>query len=112
MGPISLNGDANIKQPATLKEDIIRHVYDKTSISGVTRRTWLADKNQVTMQFTGVSLEDYALLSSYLYNGPNPVTYANTVTGVNFSGFITKGIDEFIPGNSWLKNMTITILEQ
>lgn len=111
MGPIYINGDGTIKQPSGLKEEIIRHVYDKTSITGRTRRTWLADKRQVVMTITGVNLQQYAQIAQYIYNQANPVTYYNSVTGINFTGFVTAGIDEFLPGNQWMKNLTITILE-
>ena len=111
MAIIALNGDNTIPQPSSLKEEIIRHVSDKTSIKGVTRRTWLADKRQVTMGFTGVNISQYNQIAAYIFNQANPVTYTNYVTGYQFTGFTTVGEDQFIPGSSWLKNLTITILE-
>lgn len=63
------------------------------------------------MTMTGVSLAEYARIAQYIYNQASPVTYYNAVTGWNFTGFVTAGIDEFMPGNQWYKNLTITMLE-
>lgn len=109
MSVISLNGNSSLKQPSTLKEELIHKVHDNTSVNGKIRRTWLADKYQVEMTFSGVNQAEYAALAPYLFNGANAVTYANAVTGVNFTGFATKSVDTFLPGNSWLKNLTVTI---
>lgn len=61
------------------------------------------------MTFEGVSIPDYNVIAQYIYNRANPVTYYNSVTGISFTGFVTAGIDTFLPGSSWLKNLTITI---
>lgn len=82
------------------------------SVSGVVRRAWYADKWQVTMMFTGVNLQDYNYITQYIYNGANPVTYSNAATGVSFTGFVTAGVDVFIPGASFLRNLTITIQQE
>jgi hypothetical protein len=108
---VSFNGDFSIMQPSTLKEERMRKVHDSTSVNGVIRRSWYADKWQVTLTFSGVSIPQYNVIAQYIYNQANPVTYYNSVTGTTFTGFVTAGIDTFIPGNSWLKNLSITLQE-
>lgn len=111
MGVVAFNGNSNLPQPSTVKEERIRHVYDKTSITGRTRRVWHADKKQVVLTFEAMSIAQYNQIAAYVFNQANPVTYSNAVTGFNFTGFTTVGEDTFIPGNLWLKNLSVTILE-
>lgn len=111
MGVIAFNGNSNIPQPSTIKEETIRHVFDKSSITGVTRRVWHADKKQVVMTFEGITISQYNVIAAYIFNRANPIVYSNAVTGINFRGFTSQGEDAFIPGNLWLKNITVTITE-
>lgn len=111
-GIISLDGDNTIRQPYQLKEELVRRLRDSTSINGTVRRAWYADKWSVTMDFTGVSIAEYNALAQYIYINANPVVYANSFTGVNFTGFITPTMDVFQPGSTWLKNVNIIIQEQ
>lgn len=112
MGVISFNGNSNMKQPSALKEELIHKVHNSTSINGTVRRSWYADKYQVEMSFSGVSLAEYAVLAPYIFNQANAITYRNAVTGINFTGFVTSSIDTFIAGGSWLKNITLKIQQQ
>ncbi len=111
MSVIAINGDNTIPQPSQVKEEILRHVYDRTSINGVTRRVWYADKKQTILSFSAINTSQYNQLAAYIFNRANPVTYTNAVTGFNFTGYTTAGEDVFIPGNQWLKNITVTITE-
>lgn len=111
MGVVAFNGNSNIPQPSTIKEEILRHVYDRTSINGITRRVWYADKKQAVMTFEAMSIPQYNQIAAYIFNQANPVTYSNAVTGYNFTGYTTTAEDVFIPGNLWLKNITVTITE-
>ena len=112
MSTIAFNGNYGLKQPSGIKEELKRKVHDSTSVKGVTRRTWYADKWMITLTYTGVSIDDYNAIAVYIYNNANAVTYSNSVTGTDFTGFVKAGIDTFIPGASWLKNLSITILQQ
>lgn len=109
MSFISINGDNTIPQPSTLKEEIIRQVHDRVSVTGVVRRIWLADKYLVTIGWTALNQTQYNQLAPYLFNQANTVTYYNSVTGVSIVGFPTNSTDQFLQGASFLKNFTATI---
>lgn len=111
MSVVLINGDNTVPQPSAVTEEIIRHVYDRTSINGITRRVWYADKKQVQLTFSAITMAQYSIIANYVYNQANPITYSNSVTGFNFTGFPTTSHDAFIPGNQWLKNITVTITE-
>lgn len=107
---ISLNGNSNIPQPATLKEELTQIMRDKVSINGTSRRVWLAQKKQVTFTLTGITSAQYNTLIGYFYGGAQ-VSYANSQSGMSFSGYATVAEAEYWRGASFLRNMSITILE-
>lgn len=111
MSLIVLNGNQNVPQPSALKEEYIQIMMDKATITGLTRRIWLAQKMQVTFTLSAINQSDYSLLNSYIEGGKE-ISYANNVSGFNFSGFATSAADVYIRGSSLLRNMTITILER
>lgn len=108
---ISLNGDSTIAQPATLKEENIRQVHDRISVTGVQRRYWYADKVQVTLGWTALTSAQYNQLAAYIFNQGNTITYANSITGINFIGFPTTSQDQFYSGASFLRDLTVVILQ-
>lgn len=108
---LALNNDFTVAQPSALKEELVRQVHNRVSITGVQRRIWLADKHQATLTWSAVNQTQYAQLAAYIYNQGNTITYTNTVTGFNFIGFATASEDNFMQGTSFLKNISVTILE-
>lgn len=108
---IKLNGN-EIQQPSGLKEELLQKVVDKTTITGITGRFWLSQKKQSTMVFTAISTAAYLNLIGYFYNTGQGVTYHNDNTNFSFYGFATVAEDTFLPGASYLKNLTVTILEK
>ena len=112
MGIIAFNGNYNIPQPATLKEELVHKVHNSSSITGVVRRTWLADKYQVVLTFDGISISQYNVLAQYIFNQANPVQYTNAATGLNFTGFVTASSDTFLPGASFFRNVAVTIQQE
>ena len=111
MALISLNGNSGIPQPSSLKEEYVHVMRDKTTITGLSRRIWLAQKMQATMTFEAITQAQYSTLNGYIQGG-GLIAYTNSVTSFNFSGFATQATDEFIRGASLLRNVTITILQQ
>lgn len=111
MASISINNDFTIPQPSGIKEEIIRHVHDRVSIKGVQRRIWMADKHRVELTWEAITLAQYNQLAAYLFNQGNSVTYTNAVSGVSFIGFPNHSTDNFIRGNSWIRNFSAQILE-
>ena len=107
---ISLNGNSGIPQPATLKEELTQVMRDKVSINGTSRRVWLAQKKQATFTLTGITQAQYSTLVGYFYGGAQ-VTYANSQSGFTFTGYATVAEAEYWRGASFLRNMTVTILE-
>ena len=108
---IYLNGD-NSQQPSSLQEDTVQKLVDRTTILGVTHRYWEAQKYKVVMTFSAIDNTQWLLLMSYCANGANPVTYYNSSSTFNFTGFATTTADVFIKGGSYLRNMTITLIQQ
>jgi hypothetical protein len=109
MALIGLNYNYNIPQPSSLKEEYTQKVVDRTSIKGVRHRYWLAEKYKVTMGFTALSPSDFAALRVIFYNFGAGVTYTNGNSGLLFFGYPLVAEDEYLKGNTYLKNMTATI---
>lgn len=111
MALISLNGNSNIPQPSDLTEEYIHVMVNKTTIVGLTRRIWLAQKRQVVIVMNAVSQADYATINSYIEGG-NLITYTNNSTGWSFSGFATTSVAKYMRGADLLRDLTLTIQEQ
>ncbi len=111
MSLISLNGNPNVPQPSDLTEEYIQIMMDKATITGLTRRIWLAQKRQATFKLSAISSSDYNLINSYIEGG-NLIAYSNSNSGFAFSGFATSAAASYLRGASLLRDMTITILEQ
>lgn len=110
MSLISLNGNSNVPQPSELTEEYKHIRIVKSTITGLTRQIWLAQKRQVTMKLSGVTQAQFNQIDSYIASG-NPIAYANSSSGWSFNGYATSAADQYIRGASMLRNMTITILE-
>lgn len=87
-------------------------MVDRTSITGVRHRYWLAAKYLVEMTFTALTTEQFSQLSIIFYNQGNGVTYTNPNTGLNFFGYPTVAEDQYLQGASYLKNLTIKLEQQ
>lgn len=111
MGIIALNGNSSIAQPSGLKEGYVHVMVDKSTITGLQRRMWLAQKKQAVLVFDALSQADYNTINSYIEGG-NLITYNNTTTGWSFSGFATSEVAEYWRGASLLRKMTLNLLEQ
>lgn len=109
--PITLNGDSSI-QPSNVKEDLLQKVITRVSIKGNLHRYWEAQKKQVTLTYSAITNAQFLVLMSYLANQGNPVTYSNPNSNFTFTGFATTSTAEYLPGNNFLRHMTITIDEQ
>lgn len=109
MALITLNGNSSL-QPSALTETY-KHIYkDRTTITGKSRRIWLAQKREVTMKFEAITQTQYDLLNSMIQSGSS-IAYVNTTNTWNFSGFATQAADEYMRGASLLRNVTLVILE-
>lgn len=86
-------------------------MVDKSTITGLTRRIWLAQKRQATFTLSAISQSDYSLINSYIEGG-NLISYANSVSGFSFTGFAVSAAAKYIRGSSLLRDMTITLLEK
>ena len=112
MAFIALNGDYGIPQPSGLTEEIKQKVVDRTSIKGVHHRYWEAQKKQATMTFSMLNQAQYNKLIGFFYNQGNTTDYSNAQSGFSFTGFATVAEAEYVPGASFLKDMTVTIIEK
>lgn len=108
---ISINGDATIKQPTSLKEETIQRVTDKTAIKGTSRRIWMSQKKQVTLVFNPLTQAQVNQILNTFYGGAASVVYNNTSTSFTFTGFATATEDEYMQGVSFLKSITVVIGE-
>lgn len=108
---VALNGNTQI-QPSALSEDITQKVVDMETIGGLYFRYWQAQKYSVKMTFSAITTAQWQQLMGYLANGSNAVTYFNNVSGFSFSGFATTAAAVYIRGNSYLRDMTVTITQK
>ncbi len=111
MALISLNGNSSVPQPTTLKEGYVHVMVDKTTITGLQRRMWLAQKMQAVLGFDALNQSEYDLLNGYIEGG-GLITYTNDTNGWSFSGFATAEVSEYWRGASLLRKMTINLLQQ
>lgn len=111
MSGVSLAGDNTIAQPSGIAEGIQQKVHDNTSANGTVRRIWLAQKYQVKLSWDRLTQTDYAYITGKFYGTGNTITYANSYSGVSFTGFATASEGDFIKGASFLRSLTITITQ-
>jgi|GEM_PF-6874581 len=111
MSLITLNGNSGVPQPSELTEEYLHVRRVRTTITGLSRQIWLAQKMQVTMKFEGITQSQFNLLNGYIAGGAL-ISYSNSSSGWSFSGFATSAPDQYIRGASMLRNMTIVILQQ
>ena len=109
---ISLNGDFSIHQPSSLKEGYNQVQTDKVSLKGGTRRIWMAKKNRIELTFSKLNSAEFTQIYNYIHNSGNPVTYFNSFSNLTIVGFATSDPSPFIPGASYLKDLTVTIVEE
>ena len=87
----------------------MQKVVDRTSIAGVRHRYWLAEKYKVTMGFEALTPAQTSQLYLIFYNFGAGLTYGNPVSGLLFFGYPLVAEEEYIRGNTFLKNMTVTL---
>lgn len=109
---ISFNGNSAVPQPSQVKEQSGHKLVDRTTIKGVTHRYWEAQKYKVELTFTALSQADYTYLAGYFLFRGNAVTYANSTSGVIFTGYPTVAEDTYIMGASLLRDMTVTLVQK
>lgn len=108
---IAFNNDFTIPQPSGLKEELTQKLVDRMTIKGVLHRFFEAQKFQATMTFKALTQSQYSQLTDYLYNQGAGVVYTNNNTGVSFFGYPTVAEAEYIQGASYLKDVTVTIIQ-
>ncbi len=111
MGLITLNGNSNIAQPSGLKEGYVHVMVDKTTITGLQRRMWLAQKMQAVLIFDALDQSEYTTLNNMIEGG-GLISYVNNTNGWSFSGFATSEVSEYWRGASLLRKMTLNLLQQ
>ncbi len=108
---IALNGDYTIAQPTDITEGVVQIVHDNTSIYGVVRRIWLAQKHTVKLQWSNLTMSEYEQIVDKFYGTFNAVTYTNTYSGLSITGYATAAEAPFIKGASFKRSLTMTIQE-
>jgi hypothetical protein len=108
---VYLNNNSSI-QPSELSEDITQKVVNIETIGGLYFRYWQAQKYSVKMTFSAITTAQWQQLMGYLANGAEPVTYRNSQSGFSFSGFATTAAASYLHGESYLRDMTVTIMQQ
>lgn len=111
MALVSLNGNSSIAQPSMVKEGYVHVMVDKTTITGLQRRMWLAQKMQADLTWDALDAADYGTINSYIEGG-GLITYENLQNGWAFSGFGKTTVSEYLRGASLLRKMTLSLLQQ
>ncbi len=108
---ISLNGNSNIAQPMAVKEGYVHLMVDKTTITGLQRRMWLAQKMQADITWDALNAADYGTINSYIEGG-GLILYTNNQNGWSFYGFGKTTVSEYLRGASLLRKMTLSLLQE
>ena len=78
----------------------------------MTHRFWEAAKYKTTMTWSPLTQAQFAALAVLFYNFGEGVTYSNSNSGLTFFGFPTVAEDSYIPGASYMKTLTVTLVQQ
>lgn len=105
---IGLNGNYGIAQPSGVKEEIIRVEHDRVTPAGVLHRFYFGTKWQATLTWPQMTPSDYSTVINMMNNG-QAISYANTASGMAFTGFPNHVTDEFLPGSSFLRKFSVVI---
>lgn len=111
---ITINGQ-DIRQPATLNEYEVPIQSTAEAIDGSRQRDKRGDKVEVEMSWTWLRPAEYRELMD-LFRSGDPVTYENPdstirVGTLSFSGLPEYTEDDYLPGSSRVKPLSVTIRE-
>lgn len=113
---VSINGNSNIPQPQTLREEYIQIQSENTAIAGGLQRNRIGQKKQATMTYEMISSSDYQTLLSAFTTGSG-VGYNNNLSNkpggiFTFSGLPYFNEYDYVKGGSLYTGLQVRIREQ
>lgn len=111
---ITING-TSIRQPSTLNEYDVPVQTTAEALDGSRKRDKRGQKVEIEMSWTWLRPTDYRQLRDLFISG-NTVNYVNTESAIragdlSFTGLPEFEEDEYLPGSSLVKPLTVTIRE-
>lgn len=110
---VSINNNALPVQPTDLNEHNNQIQTDQTSINGGMTRNRIGQKKQADLTFTIMQPSDYQTVIGYFTTGSG-IYYSNDQSSYGtytFSGLPSYSEDNYVPGASLYRPLTVTIRE-